>query len=357
MKAVAFSPEDEKLDIISREIPDISDNEVLVKVKEVGLDGTDKEIIEGSIGQLPKDKDNLVIGHESLGEVEKVGDKVDNFEPGDLVVATVRRPDDCINCQNGELDMCLKGNYTERGIKGEDGYLKEFYKEKPEFLIKIPKELEDIGVLLEPMSVAEKAVRMGYEVQKRMIWKPEIGLVTGSGTLGLLISFLLKLKGLEVSIMDLEDNDYKNKIFSRLSINHFNAKNIELHDIPNELGKQIDIILEATGDSGVALHSMLVVGTNGVVVLLSVTGGSKEITLCSDCLNEGMVLQNKAVVGSVNSNRIDFEQGILDLKKINRKWPGLIDKLITVRYKIEEIDRAIESLNENIKSVVDFQND
>lgn len=354
VKAAVFSPEQGGLQVVERETPTINGDEVLVKVREVGLDGTDKELVRGNAGELPVESNVIVVGHEAFGEVVDTGSTVDSFDEGDIVVPMVRRPGDCVNCRNGEMDMCLKGNYRERGIKGRNGFLSEYFKEKPEFLISVPEDIEDFAVLLEPTSVGEKSIRIGYNVQRRMVWEPDNALVTGSGTLGFLISSLLRLKGLDVSITDLENDEYKKKIFSRLSLNYFNGNEVNLHDIPDRLGEQLDMIVEATGDSSVAIHSMSVVGTNGVVVLLSVTGGSKEITLCSDCLNNGLVLENKAVVGSVNSSKNDFQKGIEDLQSISDRWPRLLEDLITARYGIEEIDKAIDNFGENIKTIIEF---
>ena len=127
MKAIAVVPKDKgsarMIDVVT---PVITATQVLVKVKLVGLDGTDKEINEGSYGEPPEGEKMLIFGHESLGEVVGVGAEVKAFKRGDMVVATVRRPDDCINCQAGEYDMCLKGDYTERGIKGRHGFLSEY---------------------------------------------------------------------------------------------------------------------------------------------------------------------------------------------------------------------------------------
>ncbi len=354
MKSAVFSPEQEKVRVLEKDIPSIEMSEVLVEVKEVGIDGTDKEIVQGEAGKLPEEEDEIVFGHEALGEIVEVGAEVDSLEEGDLVVPIVRRPGDCINCQNGEMDMCLNGNYKERGIKERHGFLTEYFKEKPEFLVPVPREIEDIAVLLEPTSVAEKSIRMGYDVQDRMIWEPENALVTGSGTLGLLIASLLRMKELQVSITDIEDDEYKAGIFSRLCLNYFDGRDIALHDIPSEIDDQLDMIVEATGNSSIALHSMSVVGTNGVVVLLSVTGGSKEITICSDCLNNGLVLENKAIVGSVNASKDDFEKGIEDLQKVEEKWPGLLEGLITSRYDITEVEEAVNNMGDSIKTVIEF---
>ena len=99
-------------------VPRAARDTALMRVLEVGIDGTDTEINSGLYGEAPPDSDFLVIGHEALGVVEAVGESVSGFTRGDLVVSTVRRPDDCPNCRAGESDMCLFGRYTERGIKG-----------------------------------------------------------------------------------------------------------------------------------------------------------------------------------------------------------------------------------------------
>lgn len=355
MKAIAVVPKNkDSARMIDVDTPAITATQVLVKVKLVGLDGTDKEINEGSYGEPPGDEKMLIFGHESLGEVVGVGAEVKAFKRGDMVVATVRRPDDCMNCQAGEYDMCLTGDYTERGIKGKHGFLSEYYAEEERFLVKVPQELGDMAVLLEPASVAEKAVRTAFIVQKRMKWEPKTALVTGTGSLGLITAMILKLRGLEVISVDVSDDVYKDQIFSKLGIIHFNAKKTSLHDIPNEIGRQIDMVIEETGSSSVAMHSIMVAGTNAVVVLASVTGGDKHIEICSDCFNQGLVLGNKTVVGIVNSHRRDFEQGIVDLLAAKARWGGLLAKLITARYPPEEVHEALSSMHENIKVVIEF---
>ncbi|WP_370572705.1 alcohol dehydrogenase catalytic domain-containing protein [Methanomethylovorans sp.] len=149
-----------------------------IKVELIGLDGTDREINEGLYGEAPKGEDFLVIGHESLGIVERVGHKVNSLKRGDMVVCTVRRPDGCINCQAGEFDLCLDGNYMERGIRGYHDLLAEYYSEEERFLVNVP---EVLGVLLEPASVAEKAILTAFAVQERMRWEPKTAMVTGKG--------------------------------------------------------------------------------------------------------------------------------------------------------------------------------
>ena len=153
-------------------------DQALVKVLEVGLDGTDREIAEGLYGQAPTGQDVLILGHESFGQVEEVGPQVRSIRPGDYVVATVRRPDNCINCQAGESDNCLQGDYLERGIKGLHGFLSEYYVEDEAYLVQVPRELRGVGVFLEPLSIVEKAVFQAFKIQERMVWQPRTAIVT-----------------------------------------------------------------------------------------------------------------------------------------------------------------------------------
>src|SRR5881296_1711230 len=129
---------------------------VLVKVLRVGVDGTDKEINAAEYGAAPTGFDFLVIGHEGFGQVEAVGPNVSFVRPGDYVVATVRRPGKSIYDAIGLQDMTTDTEYFERGINLRHGYLTEYYVEDEEFVVKIPQGLKDVGVLLEPMTVAQK---------------------------------------------------------------------------------------------------------------------------------------------------------------------------------------------------------
>ena len=69
---------------------------------------------------------------------------------------------------------------------GRHGFMAEYYVESPQWLNKIPKNIADIGVLLEPMSVVEKGIDHAFLLQRRLEWKPKTGLVLGGGPIGLL---------------------------------------------------------------------------------------------------------------------------------------------------------------------------
>src|SRR5439155_312761 len=188
MKAVVVAPGQAGSGRL-QEVPDPTrrSGEVLVRVHEIGIDGTDAESLEGQYGEAPPGDDYLIIGHESLGRVETVTDGAEDLAPGDWVVAMVRRPDPvpCRNCAAGEWDMCLNGLYTERGIKGLHGFLAEYYVEQPRYLVKLPGELAAVGVLLEPLTIAEKAVDQIQRIQSRLVWEPKRAVILRSGPVGL----------------------------------------------------------------------------------------------------------------------------------------------------------------------------
>ena len=147
---------------------------MLVRVVRVGVDGTDKEILAGEYGAPPPGERFLIIGHESFGVVEAVGPAVRGIAPGDFVVATVRRrgssPYDAI----GMYDMTTDDRYVERGINLAHGFLAEYYVDDPEYIVRVPPDLEGVGVLLEPTSIVEKGITQAYEIQRRLkIWRRE----------------------------------------------------------------------------------------------------------------------------------------------------------------------------------------
>src|SRR5215510_932357 len=172
---------------------------VLVKVLRVGVDGTDKEINAAEYGAAPAGFDFLVIGHEGFGRVEAVGPNVTELTPGDYVVATVRRPGRSIYDLIGTNDMTTDDTYFERGINLRHGFLTEYYVDDAEFIVKVPQGLKEVGVLLEPTTVVEKGIYQAYEIQRRLkVWRPKRAAVMGAGTIGLLATLVLRLRGLEV---------------------------------------------------------------------------------------------------------------------------------------------------------------
>lgn len=355
MKALAVNPKVKgSLKVMDVPKPVPGPSEALVRVVRVGLDGTDKEVGNALYGEAPKGSDYLIIGHESFGIVEEVGAKVSSVKPGDHVVATVRRPDGCMNCAAGESDFCMGGGYTERGIKGAHGYMCEYYTENEEYLIRIPYEIREQAVMLEPFSIVEKAVTQIFAIQGRMLWKPKTAMVFGTGVVGLLGAILLRQKGIEVTSIDRTDtNGIKDSVYREFGIRH-----VDSSSDGTDMQEEADIVLELTGNPTVSSAAMSRCGVNGICCLLSITGGSYVESTDVGKWNHDMVLNNKLVFGSVNSNKGHFLQGMNDMLAIEKAHPGALAKLITRRLKLDEFSSyEILADKRQLKTVVELGDD
>jgi len=335
MKAVAVRP-GEPNSIHLRDVPmpsvrDIAgERGVLVRVLRVGLDGTDKEINAAEYGKAPPGDDYLILGHESFGIVDAVGRAVTELIPGDCVVATVRRPGSSPYDAIGLQDMTTDDVYFERGINLRHGFLSEYYVESADFLVKVPAVLHSVGVLLEPVSIAEKAIGQAFEIQRRLrVWQPKRALVLGTGTLGLLAAMALRLRGLEVLAMGNTPRPYLNAdLLEQIRARYLSTADVTVAQA-SEMHGPFDLIIEGTGYSPLVFEAMETLARNGVLVLLSVTGGDGRVEVPADRINQGFVLGNKVAVGSVNASRADFVTGVGDLAQAALSHPGWLGKLLT----------------------------
>jgi len=354
MKAIAVFPgKPNSIHLAELTKPSVSDvpngRGVLVKVLRVGVDGTDKEINAAEYGAAPEGYDFLVTGHESFGRVEAVGSNVTELRPGDYVVATVRRPGRSLYDQIGTYDMTTDDTYYERGINLRHGFLAEYYVDDPEYIVKIPQGLKEVAVLLEPTTVVEKGIAQAYEIQRRMkVWHPRRAAVMGAGTIGLLATLALRLRGLEVTTFGLTRKPYRNSdLIETIGARYQSTADVQLMEASRKYGP-FDIIFEATGYSPVVFDSMQALGKNGVLVLSSVTGGNRKVEVPADKINLEFVLGNKVMVGTVNANREYFEMGVRDMAQAEAEYPGWLGQLLT--NPVKGLENYKELLNQLIEA-------
>jgi glucose 1-dehydrogenase len=346
-------------DVPRPRVEDVPDGRgVLVKVLRVGVCGTDRDIVEGLFGSPPKDDDYLIIGHENLGRVVAVGPNVpSSLRPGALVVATVRRPGNSIYDRIGMQDMTTD-DARERGINLIHGFLAEYYADDAAFLVPLPDSLEPVGVLLEPLSIAEKGIRQAFEIQRRLrVWRPIRAAVLGAGPIGLLAALALRLRDLEVTVYSRRNPPYRNsELLEAIEARYVSSADSSLAQLAEAAGP-FDIILDASGSSPLALGAAEILSKNGVLILASVTGGDTTSDLPTDHINQGFVLGNKVMVGIVNAHRDDFVEGVEDLMRSEAFHPGWLAQLITTR--VEGLERHEEMFGDEaddddaIKGVVE----
>jgi glucose 1-dehydrogenase len=303
---------------------------VLVKVLQVGVDATDREINEALYGNAPPGGEHLVIGHECFGQVVEVGDKVTEVKPGDFVTCTVRRTGHSLFDQIGRNDITSEEVYYERGINLCHGYLTESFVDDAEFIVKVPQNLKHLGVLSEPASVCAKALEQAFLAQQRLqVWNPRRAFVLGAGQIGLLATMMLRLRGLEVYTLATRPGPHrKSEIVAAYGATYVSTRQAAMADLAKRVGRP-DLIFEATGNAEVGFRAMEVLAINGALIWTSVTGGTREVTIDAARINLEWVLGNKLLVSSVNGNRRHFELGIQALSHGEHTYPGVTGRLLT----------------------------
>ena len=349
MKAVAVFPgKPSSVHLAELPMPSVDEipngRGVLVKVLRVGVDGTDREINAAEYGAPPERYDFLVIGHEGFGQVDAVGPAVTELKPGDYVVATVRRPGMSIYDLIGTNDVTTDDTYFERGINLRHGYLTEYFVDDAEFIVKVPKGLKDVGVLLEPITVAEKGIAQAYEIQRRLrVWRPRRAAVLGAGTIGLMAALLLRLRGVDVTVFGLTRKPYLNAdLLAEIGARYESTADLSVLEGSTRYGPW-DLVFEATGYSPIVFEAMQALGKNGVLVLASVTGGDTRVEVPADKINQAFVLGNKVMVGTVNANRDYFELGVRDMSQAAEQHPGWLERLLT--HPVKGLDKYRELID------------
>jgi glucose 1-dehydrogenase len=325
--------------------PPVEDGPVLVQTQAIGICGTDLEIIDGEYGLAPPGADRLIIGHESLGRVAEA-DAGTGFVTGDLVVGIVRRRDPvpCPACAAGHWDMCVNGQYTERGIKARHGYASERYRIHPEHLVAIDPGLGILGVLLEPATVVAKAWDHIEKIGYRAAWAPHKVLITGAGPIGLLAALLSVQRGYQTFVLDRVSEGRKPAMVRRLGATYVHSGDIgEAADA--------DIVIECTGYVQMLLEAGPQHVRYRITCLTGVSPAGSEATVDPGLLNRNMVLQNSVIFGSVNANRDHYE---LAAKALAQADPGWLADLITRQVPLQAWADAYTRRPGDIKTVLDF---
>ena len=326
--------------------PDEADGPVLCETIAVGVDGTDNEIVEGKYGEPPAGRARLILGHESLGRVIDAP-RGSGFAPGDLLVGVVRRPDPvpCVNCANGEWDMCRNGLYTERGIKGRDGFISERFRIEPEFAVKADPGLGRLAVLTEPASVVAKAWDHVERIGSRARFEPRRALVTGAGPLGLLGALLGIQRGLDVHVLDVVETGPKPDLAWKLGAT-YHAGSIDA------VGEAFDVVIECTGVGPLVFHAIDHLAPGGVMCLTGISPAGRTVpSLDLDALNKEMVLNNTVVFGSVNAGFRHYERGAVALARADRSW---LEALVTRWVPLDRWFEALERRDGDVKTVIEL---
>lgn len=367
MKAIAVFPEQKQYKLIDHPEPNLATpTQVKVRVCDVGICGTDKEIIAFEYGTPPNGSEYLVIGHESLGEVIEIGPEVTNVRVGDLAVMSVRRPcahAGCIACRSGRQDFCYTGDFTERGIKQQHGFMTEFIVEEAKYVCSAPRTLREVGVLVEPLTIAEKGITQLWQVQQRLPWTCpgedgkapghcHTALVLGAGPVGLLGAMKLVTEGFDTYVYSNSSaSDKKEDVVKAIGATFIHAEDVSVEQMAERIGS-IDVVYEAVGASRLAFDVLQHLGTNGVFIFTGVPGRKAPAPIDTDLLMRDYVLKNQIVFGTVNASVQSFQEAIKDLGIFLQQWPDALRTLISNRFPIDYAMEPLSGKSGGIKNVI-----
>lgn len=366
MKAIAIVPGTKTLRLVDRPEPDVNaPDEIKVRIIRVGICGTDREEVSGGRATAPEGREELIIGHEMFGQVVEIGQAVTRVHPGDYAVFTVRRScQGCLACAMNRPDMCHTGQYRERGIDGLDGYQTEFVVDRERSAVHVPDELATVGVLSEPLSVAEKAIDESVRVQwSRLPDAPSTPdwlhgrrcLVAGLGPIGLLAAMALRLRGAEVYGLDIVDSDSPRPDWLRtIGGTYVDGRQVPADQVDDALGP-MQLIFEATGVASLEFNLLDALAPDGVYVLTGLPGGDRPLEIPGAALIRQLVLDNQVMLGSVNAARGHFQMAVEDLACARLRWGDHVAQLITHRYPYPEFETALrQHPSDQIKAVIEW---
>jgi len=369
VNALAVFPKERAIRVIDHhpEPQLISDTDVKVRILEVGVCGTDKEIARFDYGTPPQGSDYLVLGHESIGQIVEVGPAVENLHPNELAVLTVRRPcasPQCVACRHGRQDFCVTGNFQERGIKEAHGYATPYVVDDARFLHQVPAELREVAVLVEPLTIAEKALTEFGQMQQRLPW---IGrnsesheylheaLVLGAGPVGLLGAMALIARGFKTWVYSRDPaGSVKANLVEAIGGHYVSAEAASVTDLGEQM-ENLDLVYEATGASRLAFEVIKILGANGIFIFTGVPGRKAAVEMDTDTIMRRLVLQNQGLFGSVNAGPAAFTAAIRDLTSFMARWPQVVRGLITGRSSLAASETLLHGETPGIKNVIEIR--
>lgn len=367
MKAITFEPGRKALSLAERPEPAVKrPDEVLVQVLKVGVCGTDRERIAEGKAKPPEGFSDIVIGHENLGRVVETGGDVKVVKAGDLAAFTIRRGcGECMPCSMRRPDMCRTGKYRDRGLSGLDGFNAEYAADREEYVVRVPEGIADAGVLLEPMSVVEKAVEEAMRLQNARLpdaltdpdWLyGKRALVAGIGTVGVLAATALRLRGAEVYGLDIVDSgNVRAKWLLGIGGFYIDGRAVKPERVDEVIGP-MDIVFEAAGVPGLEFRLIDTLARNGIYAVVGIPSEAlhkAKIEVAGAELMNRLVRMNILAFGSVSSAPGHFRMAVDDFIRAEQRWEGHLQRMITGEFAYNDFKGVLTHKDEDeIKSVI-----
>jgi threonine dehydrogenase-like Zn-dependent dehydrogenase len=246
------------------------------------------------------------------------------------------------------------------------GFMTEYFVEHEDHLNVVPAELRDVAVLVEPLTVAEKALAQVWQVQGRLPWGAsspsnterghgKTAVVLGAGPVGLLGAMALRVQGFKTFIYSRSPApNPKSDVAEAIGVRYISSEDTSIEKFAAEVGN-IDLVYEAVGAAKISFEVLQILGLNGVFVFTGIPPHKPAIPITADSLMRQMVLKNHAVIGTVNADRPAFQAAIRDLGIFKERWPAALRGVITGRFPLEAYRELLLGKATGIKNVITFE--
>lgn len=316
--------------------------EVLCETLELGICGTDREILHSQAPHTPPGEPHLILGHECLARVACVGEGVQGIAVGDLVVPLVRRADDRSTWMGRErADLLAFGNFVERGIYLAHGFSPRYWLDRPEFLLNVDPSLAPVAAFAEPLSICEKAINEALTLQRARVhethWRdpPPRVLVTGLGPIAFAGVLAALARGWPVRVWGRDrDDTFRAQLMQRFGATYY--RDLALLTPTNIEEQGFDLLLECTGSDEVMIAASQAVRSLGVVVWLGSTRVPEPRSLNVARMMRDGILRNHVHLGTVNSALRDFRGALSHLAQLQATHAAELAALFTARVPIKD---------------------
>lgn len=325
----AKMPEAYKIVLEEVPVPEIKDEQVLIKIKCFGICGSDIQIYHGKHKYMTFP---IVLGHEIAGEVVQVGKNVKGFEPGDKITLQPQVVcHECHPCESGRFNVCESLRVLGVHL---DGCACEYFAADPWNLHKCPDNMsDDMIALVEPLAVGVGAVKRARDYKGANV------VVVGAGTIGNLTAQAAKALGAE-KVMITDINQKKLDYAEKCGIDYcINTKDIVLKDVIEGIfGKRkADIIIDCAATKG-SFNSILSAARRNSTIVIS--GNFKEAMEF-----EVPLIQRQEInmIGHMMYVKEDYKDAIdfLAQGKVH------VDRFITRKFNIRDYKKAFEFIDEH----------
>lgn len=321
-----------QVEIEEREIPEIGQEEVLIKVERAGICGSDLHLYKGTHAFR---KPPAVLGHEISGTVCRTGAKVTKYKVGDRV--TVEPQVGCGNCEfckSGHVNLCTGKRVP--GTPSWTGTFVEYFNAPEQAVYKLNDQISfEVGALVEPLAVAVQALDQITGTSKNSM------AILGSGTIGLLVLAAAKNRGYQ-DIYCTDTAPFNRELALKLGAKA--AYDPLETDVAEQIkketnGKGVDACVIAAGAPNIVDQASAVTKKLGEVVLVSMI--TKEIPVYT----YSFVFNEQKLLGTMTYTTEAFEEAA---RLINE---GLdVGAVITHDLPLEETGRGLEILDKKTEN-------